>query len=184
MSETEVDLNDDHKPVTKAMLRSWLEKFGIPADRIFEPTAEEIEQAAVDLQPLMRNMLIVPYKYTIQNAEEDTPPFVFEAKITFLHKWLNVKLMLIQAESVPDRLRLPLYEKLLQANFDLNEVTFSLSPSQDVFVEADMPVESDYLNFESEYGSIEFGVDYFLTELIPDLNEVNVKSTFNIDLYT
>ena len=84
----------------------------------------------------------------------------------------------------PDRLRLQLYQKLLEANFALNEVTFSLSPGGDVFVEADMPIDTDYLNFESEYGSIEFGVEYFLTEIMPDLNEMNVKNTYNPALYT
>lgn len=184
LTEENLDLNDSHKPLTKTLLRQWLIKYGIPDDRIFEPTEDEIEQAGKDLQPLLRNMLIIPYKYTFASAEEPTSPLILEAKLTFLHKWLNIKLMLMRAEEVPDRLSRILYQKLLVANFELNEVTFSLSPSGDVFVEADMPIESNYVNFESEYGSIEFGVEYFLTEVIPDLNEVNVKNTFDIDLYT
>jgi hypothetical protein len=184
VSEEEIDLNDDHKPVTKTMLRGWLVKFGIPPDRIFEPTTEDLRNASTEFKPMLRNMLIVPYKYTIQDAGEDIPALLFEAKITYLHRWINVKLLLLQADAVPDRLTAPLYERLLRANYDLNQVTFSLSETKDIFVEADMPVETDYLNFETEYGSIEFGVEYFLTEIVPDLNECNVTSTFDRELYT
>ncbi|OLS14811.1 MAG: hypothetical protein RBG13Loki_1570 [Promethearchaeota archaeon CR_4] len=91
--------------------------------------------------------------------------------------------MLIRAIEIPKKFLLPLYERLLKGNFDLNEVTFSLSQTGDVFVEADLPIGTDYYNFESEYGSVEFGVDYFLTEIVPTLNELSVTDTFNAELY-
>ncbi len=176
-----IDLNDDHKPIAKSLLRLWLGKFGIPEDRIFEPSADEIQKAPQDLRLLLENMLIVPYKYV--NKADEGAELLFEAKLTILRKWINVKLMIIRNEEVPKKMRLPLYERLLKANFDLNEVTFSLSQSGDVFVEADLPVNTDYTNFESEYGSVEFGVDFFLTEVVPSLTEVSVTDTFNPDLY-
>jgi len=182
MATTTIDMNDDHKPVTKGMLRAWLVKFGIPDDRIFEPPAEEIGKAPQDIRPVLESMLIVPYKYSV-NKTEDENTMLFEAKITILRKWINVKLMIIRSTEIPKKLRLPLYEKLLKGNFDLNEVTFSLSQPGDVFVEADLPVGTDYYNFESEYGSVEFGVDYFLSEIVATLNEISVIDTFQADLY-
>ncbi len=179
---TPVDLNDDHKPITKSILRAWLEKFGIPNDRIFEPSAEEIQKATQDIRVLLENMLIVPYKYVVDKNNEDAA-LMFEAKLTILRKWLNVKLMVIRNKEVPNKMHLPLYERLLKANFDLNEVTYSMSQTGDVFVEADLPVNTDYTNFESEYGSVEYGVDFFLTEIVPSLNEVSVTDTFNESLY-
>ncbi len=182
MASTTIDMNEDHKPIIKSLLRAWLVKFGIPEDRIFEPSADEIQKAPQDIRPLLQNMLIVPYKYATSKAE-DGSTLMFEAKITILSKWINVKLMIIRNEEVPKKMRLPLYERLLKGNFELNEVTFSLSQTGDVFVEADLPVGTDYYNFESEYGSVEFGVDYFLTEIVPTLNELCVVDTFNADLY-
>ena len=44
-------------------------KYGIPDDRIFEPADEDIARAAQGLQPLLKNMLIVPYKYAFPSAE-------------------------------------------------------------------------------------------------------------------
>ncbi len=178
---TPIDTNDDHKLVTKGLLRTWLGKFGIPEDRIFEPSADEIEKAPQDIRPLLENMLIVPYKYV--NKSDEGNALLFEAKLTILRKWINVKLMIIRNEEVPKKMRLPLYDRLLKANFDLNEVTYSMSQSSDVFVEADLPVNTDYTNFESEYGSVEFGVDFFLTEVVPTLNDVSVTDTFNENLY-
>ncbi len=178
---TPIDNNDDHKPLTKPLLRQWLGKFGIPEDRIFEPSTEEIEKAPQDIRPLLENMLIVPYKYV--NKSDDNNALLFEAKLTILRKWINVKLMIIRNEEIPKKMRLPLYDKLLKANFDLNEVTYSMSQSGDIFVEADLPVNTDYNNFESEYGSVEFGVDFFLTEVVPSLNEISVTDTFNESLY-
>jgi hypothetical protein len=182
MASTTIDINEDHKPLTKSILKIWLVKFGIPEDRIFEPAADEIQNAPQDIRLLLENMLIVPYKYSV-NKPDDGASLLFEAKVTILRKWINVKLMIIRHEEIPPKMRLPLYERILKANFDLNEVTFSLSQSADVFVEADMPVGSDYYNFESEYGSVEFGVDYFLTEIVPTLSEISVTDTFNPDLY-
>src|SRR4030042_7092123 len=147
-------MNEDHKPVTKTILRAWLVKFGIPEDRIFEPNAKEIEKAPQDIRLLLENMLIVPYKYSM-NKEEDETTMLFEAKLHILRKWINVKLMLIRAIEIPKKFLLPLYERLLKGNFDLNEVPFSLSQTGDVFVEADLPIGTDYYNFESEYGSVE-----------------------------
>ncbi len=178
-----IDTNDEHKPISKTILRAWLGKFGIPEDRIFEPSADEIQDAPQEIRPLLENMLIVPYKYVVDKKEQEGSSLLFEAKLTILRKWINVKLMIIRKEELPKKMLLPLYERLLKGNFDLNEVTFSLSQSGDVFVEADLPVNTDYTNFESEYGSVEFGVDFFLTEIIPSLNEVAVTSTFNENLY-
>ncbi len=183
MATATIDMNADHKAVTKSLLKTWLVKFGIPEDRVFEPTADEIQNASQDIRALLENMLIVPYKYTVNKTEDDGASLLFEAKITILRKWINVKLMIIRHEEIPAKMRLPLYERILKANFDLNEVTFSLSQSGDVFVEADLPVGTDYYNFESEYGSVEFGVDFFLTEVVPTLNEISVIDTFNPDLY-
>ncbi len=177
-----IDMNDEHKPLTKSLLRLWLGKFGIPKDRIFEPSLDEIEKAPQDIRPLLENMLIVPYKYVVDKTNEDAS-MLFEAKLTILRKWINVKLMIIRHEEVPAKMRLPLYERLLKGNFDLNEVTYSMSQSGDVFVEADLPVITDYTNFESEYGSVEFGVDFFLTEVVPSLTEISVTDTFNENLY-
>ncbi len=168
--------------INKATLREWLVKFGIANDRIYELPLEKIQQAPPEERVVLENFLIVPYKLSFKGPQGELP-LVFEVKMMIIKKWINIKLMLMRHEEVPPNLRPVLNEKLLNANFDLNEVTYSVSQQGDIFVEADMPVNTDYTNFSSEYGSIEFGVIHFLKEILPKLANVQAKSTYRQSLY-
>ncbi len=169
--------------VTKATLREWLVKFGVPNERIFELPPEKIMQAPEAERVVLSNFLIVPYKMTLKGPQGQVD-LVFEVKMMIIKKWINIKLMLMRHEEIPPNLKAILHEKLLVSNFDLNEVTYSVSQQGDVFVEADMPVNTDYVNFQSEYGSIEFGVVHFLKDVLPELANVQAKSTYRPALYT
>ncbi len=168
--------------ISKATLREWLQKFGIPNERIFEMPPEKILQAPPGERAVLENFLIIPYKLMFKGPKGELP-LVFEVKMMIIKKWINIKLMLMRHEEVPLNLKPTLHEKLLNANFDLNEVTYSVSQQGDVFVEADMPTNTDYTNFQSEYGSIEFGVIHFLKEILPKLTNVQAKGTYKESLY-
>ncbi|MHA1731419.1 MAG: hypothetical protein ACTSU5_05725 [Promethearchaeota archaeon] len=164
---------------TKERLMDWLVRFGIDRERIHQPSEEDIENAPENLREFLRNLLVIPYPLTLAGGEDGgESELELEANIVFDEKWIQIKLLLLRGQEIPKSLEKRLYRELLEGNFDLNEVTYSLSPDGDVFVEADMPVVSTYENFESEYGSVEFGADYFLTEIIPKLQESIKVATF------
>lgn len=151
---------------TKEKILGWLLKYGIEAERIHEIPENQIQQADSDIQELLRNIIIIPYVIELHGQDS-----LFKATISWSERWIQIKLLLQSAlENVSVELERDLYAALLEANFELMEVTFSRSPYDGgVYVEADMPVESTYENFESEYSAIEGGADYFLNQLIPKL---------------
>ena len=60
---------------------------------------------------------------------------------------------------------------MLIANWELNEVTFSVDPHQkNLWCETDMPSNSTYDNFEVEFTSIPFAIEYFVTKIAPETN--------------
>ncbi len=159
-------------------IMDWLERFGIKRDVMITFSEEEIAKAPEDLQDFYRQQVVVPYRVTDATGND----LKLESRLVVAGDWLKVKVLLLEDAEIPERLRLRLYEELLLANFDLNEVTFSLSPEGDVFVEADMPLDSTYENFESEYGAVEYGIDYFLKEICMSLQEcmdIVLKNTYN-----
>ncbi len=167
--------------VTKATIREWLGKFGV--EHIFEAPREKIEHATPDERRFLENVLLVPYKLVYTTPQGQTLTLVFEVKILILEKWINIKLLLMRHEEVPPNLRPVLNEGLLVANFLLNEVTYSLSRQGDIVVETDMPINTDYVNFRSEYGSIVFGTEYFLKEILPKIANLQAKDTYQPKLY-
>lgn len=97
--------------------------------------------------------------------------------------WIQVKMLLLSHVEIPDDLKAALHEALLKANFDLNVVTYSVSDIGDVYVEADFPADTTYDNFESGYGSVEYGAKHFFLHLLPKLyKDFEPKSTYDITL--
>ncbi|GAB4325602.1 MAG: hypothetical protein Kow0069_31690 [Promethearchaeota archaeon] len=159
----------------KDKVTRWLRKFGIPDERIRIATPDKISSAPENIRGLLEHLIVVPYKVTFQSGREIT----LEASLVCGDKWIQVKLLLMRGSEVPANLREKLYALLLQANFNLNEVTYSLSENGDVYVETDMPSDTEYDNFQVEYGSVEFGAEYFLSQIIPALQqELQVKPTY------
>lgn len=161
----------------KQQVIEWLLQFGIKPEFVRIPTEEEIAKASPDSRDFLRGLIIVPYNVPVADSDES---LTLEADLVCTENWIQVKFLLMRGEDVPKSVRLDLYEHLLTANYNLNEVTFSLSNDKDVFVEADMPVSTTYDNFESEYGSVEYGTRYFLEKVLPLLQERMVlKNTYD-----
>ncbi|MHA1679445.1 MAG: hypothetical protein ACTSUE_00400 [Promethearchaeota archaeon] len=161
----------------KNRLKDYLKKFGLPEDKILIPNENDIAKAPMDVRPLLERVIVVPY--TLKSKKAGVSDLVLKAQIIFDEKWIQIKLLLMGTKDMSESLQKNLFQKLLIANFELNEVTYSLSRNQDVYVEADMPADSDYENFQSEYGSVVYGIDYFLGTVLKELSEIEAKSTFN-----
>lgn len=161
----------------KEKLVEWLQKFGIQEDAIRLPSEEEIQNAPEDYQDWMRDLVVVPYRFKLQDSNEE---IILHAQIITKGKWIQVKALLLESGNIAKNMREYLFRLMLVANFELNEVTYSISSDGDVFVETDMPVDTTYENFDSEYGSIEFGAHYFFTEILPKAKEsINARNTWD-----
>ncbi|MHA1798831.1 MAG: hypothetical protein ACTSVY_10345 [Candidatus Helarchaeota archaeon] len=125
-----------------------------------------------------KNTIEVPFMVDFDSAES----IELKNKITITEDgWILIKCLIIFHEMLPDNLDIhrDLWCKLLQANYTFPELTFSLDESFNVFVETDMPVDTTFENFKSEYGSLKIGVLTFFNEIIPEIDaEINKVSTF------
>jgi hypothetical protein len=89
--------------------------------------------------------------------------------------WINIKALVALLKDVPKDERENLFYSCLVANFNLHEVTFS-ADENGIWVEADMPKDTTESNFKVEFGSVVYGVKYFIEQIAPKI-KFNVRST-------
>ena len=104
--------------------------------------------------------IMLPYK-----IDERT----FNVRIVVAQEWMQLFCQVLQANEVPQELVGAIHANLLLANFNLNEVTFSIDPEGNIYSENDIPVESDLVTFKSELGAVVFGYQYFFEQLAPKI---------------
>ena len=159
---------------TKDKIVDWLVKHGVAKESVKIPA----EDAAGKANASIRDVIVVPYKVALRGKQKVT----LGTNIEYGTYWIKIKMLLLSHVEIPAKVKAPLHEALLKANYDLNEVTYSLSPKGDVYIEADMPEDATFDNFESEYGAVEYGIDYFLKEICMSLQEcmdIVLKNTYN-----
>ncbi|MHA1504617.1 MAG: YbjN domain-containing protein, partial [Candidatus Heimdallarchaeota archaeon] len=96
--------------------------------------------------------IMLPYK-----IDERT----FNVRIVVAQEWMQLFCQVLQANEVPQNLVSVIHANLLLANFNLNEVTFSIDPEGNIYSENDIPVDADIVTFKSELGAVVFGYQYF-----------------------
>ncbi len=84
----------------------------------------------------------------------------------FDDKWIKVAALIVQAEMIPKGL----HKALLNANWHLFDVTYSVDDNGNVFSENDVPIDSNFENFRSEFGAVVFGVTHFFDTIAKKLN--------------
>ncbi|MHA1231671.1 MAG: hypothetical protein ACTSRP_15625 [Candidatus Helarchaeota archaeon] len=127
--------------------------------------------------------IVIPLTYKFSNGEK----IVLNVDTRLSDKWIETKCLLLINEAIPNNPEIEhlLHKKLLQANFRYAEVTYSLDNEGNVYAEADMPLETDWLNFKSEYISIIFAIDLLFNKIIPEIpKEIKKIDTYNKKLYT
>jgi hypothetical protein len=96
---------------------------------------------------------------------------VFQVHVLVTEKWINAKALIAYVADIPRTEREKVYRFCLNANFELNEVTYSTDPDQgNIWVEVDMPCETTFDNFKIEFGSIPFAIHHFVTEIAPKID--------------
>ena len=111
---------------------------------------------------------------------KDSDPMVLKTKILITEKWIFSKCLIMFGNTIPSgNIKHMLYQEMLRANFDLAEVTFSLDQAENIYIETDMPVHTNYENFETEFQSIPFGVLHFFNDIGPRISaELKRQDTF------
>ncbi|NHJ49084.1 MAG: hypothetical protein FK733_14955 [Asgard group archaeon] len=104
--------------------------------------------------------IMLPYK-----IDERT----FDVRVVVAEEWMQVFCKIIAANEVPQELVAVVHANLLLANFNLNEVTYSIDPEGNIYSENDLPVDSDLITFKSELGAVVFGYQYFYEQLAPKI---------------
>jgi hypothetical protein len=97
--------------------------------------------------------------------------YVFQVQLLSSESWINAKALVANTHDLSDTELLQLYRSVLVANWELNEVTFSVDPDNgNIWCETDMPVDTSFENFEVEITSIPFGIKHFLDKIAPTLS--------------
>lgn len=124
------------------------------------------------------NSFEIPLTIEFKNNE----PTTLKTKILVTDKWIFAKCLIMFSDNVPKtgKIERLLYQELLRANFDLAEVTFSLDQANNIYIETDMPINTNFENFQTEFQSIPFGVLHFFNEIVPKIsNEIKREDTYS-----
>ena len=112
--------------------------------------------------------------FVSQNGTEIMLPYkiderTFNVRIVVAPEWMQLFCMILAANEVPQELVGAIHANLLLANFNLNEVTYSIDPEGNIYSENDIPVDSDLVTFKSELGAVVFGYQYFYEQIAPKI---------------
>ncbi len=87
-------------------------------------------------------------------------------------EWILTVALLMNAEMLSNELRGEIYEKLLTDTFYLNEVAYGLTKGKDIVVHAESSFENlSFSNFETKFYSVVYGVEYFVNNILPSIDE-------------
>ena len=93
-------------------------------------------------------------------------------RILVTKDWILAKTCLMFFETVPDpELFHLMCIEMLKANFEYPEVTYSVDDEGNMYIEADMPSDTTFENFESEFNSILFGTLHFYNTICPNVSK-------------
>ncbi len=97
--------------------------------------------------------------------------FVFQVQVLTSESWINIKALIAYVKDLSESDLLKVYHRILVANWELNEVTFSADPENgNIWCETDTSVNTSFENFEVKFNSIHFAVKYFLDKIAPTVS--------------
>ncbi|MHA1879568.1 MAG: hypothetical protein ACTSYG_04150 [Candidatus Heimdallarchaeota archaeon] len=108
--------------------------------------------------------------YVSQEGTEIMLPYkidqrTFNVRIVIAPDWMQLFCLIMAENEIPKELVSAIHANLLLANFNLNEVTYSIDPKGNIYSENDLPVETDIVSFKSELGAVVFGYQYFYEQI-------------------
>ncbi len=100
--------------------------------------------------------------------------------ITTDGEWIAIKSLVGSVKDLPSKHLCEIYQDCLQANYALEEVTFSADKEGDIFVEADMLSDTRFEDFREEFSSIVLGMRVFI-DIIKKYGVGNVDTSQHKD---
>ena len=132
--------------------------------------AEIIEKVAKWLEQMNLKIIHVEDESRIILNYQITD-YMFQVQLLSSESWINAKALVANTKDLSENELLQLYRSVLIANWELNEVTFSVDPDNgNIWCETDMPVDTTFENFQVELTSIPFGIKHFLDKIAPTLS--------------
>ena len=123
------------------------------------------------------NGFIIPLKFTFPDG--------FEIKLKTLFrvtdKFIMAKCLLLFYNDIKRSrdVDLKMNNLLLQANFDLFDVTYSLDPQKNAYVEMDIIPSANFEAFEDEVKGIFYGIEHFFNKIMVEVfKEIKRQDTF------
>ncbi|MFW9849895.1 MAG: hypothetical protein ACFFF4_12220 [Candidatus Thorarchaeota archaeon] len=94
---------------------------------------------------------------------EDT---IFDIRVTLrADKWIHVAVRLLRPEEIPEECTQELYGFLLNENWMLDDVTYSMDEKGNLYSENDIPEQTDLENFKRELDAVILGLEHFYAEV-------------------
>ena len=148
----------------------------------FEKVKDFLIKAGIKEQNITVNEKDNSFEIPLTIEFKNSDPIILKTKILVTEKWIFSKCLIMFGDKIPitGKIEQLLYQEMLKANFDLAEVTFSLDQVNNIYIETDMPINTNFENFQAEFQSIPFGVLHFFNEIVPKLNsEIQRQNTFD-----
>jgi len=120
----------------------------------------------------------IPLKFTFPDGYEIKLRTLFRVTDRFI----MAKCLLIFHDDIKhsSQIDLKLYRLLLQATFELFDVTYSIDEKEDVFVEMDIIPSANFEAFEDELKGIFYGIEFFFNKIMPEIiKEIKYEDTYN-----
>ncbi|MHA1223247.1 MAG: hypothetical protein ACTSSG_06630 [Candidatus Heimdallarchaeaceae archaeon] len=96
------------------------------------------------------------------------------AVLVYPEKWIKIAAMIVEKEKAPKEM----YLALLQENWNLFEVTYSVDQEGNVFSENDVTHETNFENFASEFQAVVYGVKNFFERIAPNFR-IGAEGTYD-----
>ena len=120
---------------------------------------------------------MIPLKFTFSDGFEIKLKTIFRVTDRFI---MSKCLLLFYKDIERSRdIDLTLNTLLLQANFDLFDVTYSLDQENNVYVEMDVIPTANYEAFEDELKGLFYGIEHFFNKVMVEVfKEIKRTSTY------
>jgi hypothetical protein len=105
----------------------------------------------------------------------------FAVIVNVMGNWIQIAASMVHNDDIPKEKREELLADLLKQNWELKDVTYSIDPKGSLFSQNDIPLDSNFKNFKSEFGAVVFGVTHFFSKIGPKYGLLKPSIKFGVE---
>lgn len=127
------------------------------------------------------NLMHVEYQFDVDSQSFETE-WIVDSEIlkVFIScrpdGWIKIQALLLEADDVTSEFKENLYPELLYRNFELDDVTYSMDGSGNIYAENDLNSHSNVETFLSEINAVVYGAQFFNQRVLPNICLLNSQS--------